>query len=233
MSETVTWNIGVLLLPFHQLLDWVGPTDYISNHSQPMVSLLVANFGLPESIIKKAPIINFHYVSHSLEPVLASCGPPIHPTVTTADCPHLDYLIIPGPDPYAKLSDEIDGFIKKLWADPSFKAFLTVCSGSMVIAPTGVLDGHSVCSNKVTLRDAARKGKLYKGVNWIGDKRWHHDGRVWSAAGVTAGIDLAAAFLAAQLDKELLDVLEDVAEYSPNPDQPDKFAKILEGVNLN
>lgn len=232
MADT-TWNIGVLLLPLHQLLDWVGPIDYISNHSRQVLTLYAAESLIPAGIAERAPFINFHYISHDLNPVLASSGPPIHPTTTTADCPPLNYLVVPGCDPWKPLPEGITQFMKKLLADPNFKAFMTVCTGSMAIAQTGVLDGHTACTNKVVLRIAAEKGLLYKNVKWIGDKRWHHDGRLWSGAGITAGIDMACAFLAAHLDKDLLELGERLAEYKPNPAQPDDFANILEGVKLD
>ncbi|KAF9054880.1 ThiJ/PfpI [Panaeolus papilionaceus] len=228
----ITWNIGVLILPAHQLLDWVAPVDYISNHSRQFLSLYTTSSLVPQRLADKAPIINFHYISHNLSPVPASSGPPIHPTVTTADCPPLNYLVVPGVDPFVALPDEITQFIKKVAADPNFKAFLTVCTGSMAIASTGVLDGHSVCSNKVLLRIAAEKGILYKNVKWLGDRRWHQDGKVWSGAGITAGIDMAHAFLAAHLDRDLLELCETISEYTPRPAQPDLFVHILAGVNL-
>ena len=83
-------DIGVLLIPGYQWLDASGPIDYINNHSHDMVKLLT----VPETLLAKAPIINWHYISSmgNLEQVPASSGPPHVPTTTFIDCPTIDYL---------------------------------------------------------------------------------------------------------------------------------------------
>ena len=80
---------------------------------------------------------------------------------------------------------------------------------------------------------AAEAGVLNKKVKWVGDRRWIVDGKVWSAAGITAGIDLSAEFARVHFDPKVVELAKLVSEYEPNPAQPDPFAKILEGINLN
>ena len=70
-------------------------------------------------------------------------------------------------------------------------------------------------------------------VKWVGDRRFIVDGKIWSAAGVTAGIDLAAEFVRVKGDAEIARLVQDLCEYSPNPAQPDPFARMLEGVKLD
>ena len=79
----------------------------------------------------------------------------------------------------------------------------------------------------------AEAGALNKNVKWVGDRRWIVDGKVWSSAGITAGIDLSAEFAKVHFDSEVVELAEMVSEYQPLPAQPDPFAKILEGINLN
>ena len=79
----------------------------------------------------------------------------------------------------------------------------------------------------------AEAGILNKKVKWVGDRRWIVDGKVWSAAGVTAGIDLSAEFAKVHFDPKVVELAKMVSEYESNPAQPDPFAKILEGVKLN
>lgn len=223
-----TLNIGLLLLPEYQWLDAAGPVDLINNHSRQMLSL----FQFPPAILDKAPIINWHYISNDLTPVRATSGPPQLPSCTFDTCPQLDYLIVPGPDPFNPLPEGCEGFLRKLFVDSSLKVLLTVCSGSMAVAQAGILDGLSVCSNKFALKLAAEKGLLNKKVKWVGDRRWIVDGKVWSAAGVTSGIDLAAEFARAHFDPQIVAINLDVMEYEPKPAQPDPFARILDGVEL-
>lgn len=83
------------------------------------------------------------------------------------------------------------------------------------------------------LKRFAEAGILNKKVKWVGDKRWIVDGKVWSAAGITAGIDLIAEFARVHFDPRVVSLAKEISEYESNPAQPDPFAKILEGIDLN
>jgi len=227
--STQTLNLGLLLLPEYQWLDAAGPVDYINNHSRKMMSYAQ----LPPAILDKAPIMNWHYISNDLTPVRATSGPLQQPSCTFDTCPQLDYLIVPGPNPFEPLPAGCTAFLKKLVADPSFKALLLVCTGSMAVAQTGILDGLNVCSNKFVLKGAVEKGLLNKKVKWVGDRRWIVDGKVWSSAGVTSGIDLAAEFSRVHFDPQLVAINIDIVEHEPQPAQPDPFARILDGVDMS
>lgn len=191
----------------------------------------------PKAILDISPIIEWYYISSDLTPIKATSGPLQTPSCTYADCPELDYLFVPGPDPSAPLPPGCAEFLRE--RVPKLKALLTVCTGSMAIAQAGVLDGLHVCSNKFALKMFAEAGMLNKKVKWVGDRRWIVDSRdgeackVWSAAGITAGIDLSAEFARVHFDPKVVELAKLVAEYEPNPAQPDPFAKILEGINLN
>jgi transcriptional regulator GlxA family with amidase domain len=74
---------------------------------------------------------------------------------------------------------------------------------------------------------------LRKQVKWVGDRRWIVDGKIWSAAGVTAGIDLAAEFARVHFDPEIVELVKAVNEETPRPDRPDDWAHLLDGVDLN
>ncbi|PPQ98966.1 hypothetical protein CVT24_003462 [Panaeolus cyanescens] len=218
-----------------------GPVDYLQVHSYDYVRPVpTVNPNVDPGIVDVAPVIKWHFISHDMNPVNASSGPALIPTTTYDKAPRLDYLLVPGPDPFMVLSDETVGFVRRVWSDKRWavKGLMTVCSGSMVLAQTGVLDGYRVASNKVALGVAKRNGVLYDKVKWVGDRRWVVDGRVWSAAGVTAGIDLAAEFLRRELGegrraRGLRVLARNLTEYESNPDRPDPFAGILEGVELN
>lgn len=224
-----TLHIGVLLLPSYVLLDAVGPTEYINSHTQ---EALKGGGGIPEEIIAKGATIVWHYISSDLNPVQPSIGSPQIPTATYRDYPELHYLIVAGGDPTAILPEGCAAFLQGLIVKDTFKGLLTVCTGSILVAQSGILDGFSVCSDKYALRTLALAGTLDKKVKWIGDKRWNVDGKVWSSAGITAGLDLAAEFARVHFDPVVVELVKDLAEYQPSPAQPDPFARILDGVNL-
>ncbi|PPQ93491.1 hypothetical protein CVT25_005233 [Psilocybe cyanescens] len=226
-------NLGLILIPGYQWLDGAGPVDYLNNHSNALASLLRT---LPKSTYDKAPIMKWHYISSDLTPVQATSGPLQLPSCTYADCPPLDCIFIPGPTDILSIPKGFTEFIKTRLEDPKLIALLMICTASLLIAPTGILDGREVASNKLALRDLAAAGLLdndnYKKVKWVGNKRFTVDGKLWSSAGITAGLDLAAEFARVHFAKEIGVMAQEIAEYKPNPADPDPFAYILEGVKL-
>jgi len=70
-------------------------------------------------------------------------------------------------------------------------------------------------------------------VKWVGDRRWIVDGKVWSSAAITAGMDLASEFARVHFDEEVVNLTKQVMEYEGQKAQPDKWASILDGVDLN
>jgi len=223
-----TLKIGLLLLPGYQWLDAAGSVDYLNNHSQAILKKVKF---IPKAVLDKAPIMVWHYISSDLTPVDATTGPLQTPSCTYADCPPLNYLFVPGRNPAIPLPEGCAEFLRE--RIQTLDALLTVCTGSMVIAQTGILDGLHVCSNKVALKMAVDACTLNKKVKWVGDRRWIVCGKVWSSAGITAGIDLSAEFARVHFDSEVVEYANLVSEYEPNPAQPDPFSKILEGIDLN
>jgi transcriptional regulator GlxA family with amidase domain len=223
-----TIHIGVVLLPSYQLLDAAAPVDYLNTHCKPMLTAV----GAPAALIARATDIHWYYIAESVdEPVHASSGPAQIPTHSYKNPPpHLDYVIVPGGDPAAPLSPDCTHFFKTYV--PKLRALLTVCTGSLCIAPTGVLDGHRACSNKFVLRSLALANQLPKGISWVGDRRWIVDGNIWTAGGITAGLDLAAEFARRHFDHDIVELVKELAEETPKPDVPDEWARITEGLGL-
>jgi len=95
----------------------------------------------------------------------------------------------------------------------------TVCTGSLLAARSGLLDGHRATTNKLAfdwVRDAARAPD----VEWIRQARWvaTADGTRWTSSGVSAGIDMAHAMIKADYGQEVADQAARFAEYTPNRD---------------
>jgi len=224
MATQASISFGVLLLPYFQLLDATGPIDMINSSSKEFLSVVFPPLGA------KAVSYTWHYISTTgdLSPVRATSGPLLQPTCTLKDCPKLDYLLIPGPDPNGPFPEEILEFVRKVSGEA--KGVLTVCTGSIVLAAAGLLDGKKACTNKVALKMLAGEGKHRKEVNWVTDKRWSVDGKFWTSAGITAGIDMAVAWLKDKTDPDVMRILLDLSEVVPKTADEDPYAHLLEGV---
>ena len=104
---------------------------------------------------------------------------------------------------------------------------LTVCTGSALLAKTGLLDGRQATSNKRALTWAMAQGP---NVNWIKKARWTTDDKYYTSSGVSAGMDMTLGFLA---DLKGLEFARDVAnqiEFTWQEDKhEDPFYKDLPG----
>ena len=70
---------------------------------------------------------------------------------------------------------------------------LAVCTGSALLAMTGLLDGRRATTNRLAFGWAE---SLRDAVHWVRDARWTSDGKYYASAGVSAGIDMALGFVA-------------------------------------
>jgi len=220
-------SFGVLYLPHYQSLDAVGPTDLIAMSS----TTYAGKFG-SAAIQALAPEITWHHISSSYPSAMqSSSGPGTLPTTSLADCPKLDYLLLPGPPPQQRLSEEEKAFLVRKAAE--VEALLTVCTGSLMLAQTGLLQGKRVCTNKSTLRGLAESGMVPKGIDWMRDRRWVVDGKFWSSSGITAGLDLGAQWVRRVVGEEMWQWVTETAEYSPIEMGGDKFGYMLTDLKLN
>ena len=82
--------------------------------------------------------------------------------------------------------------IRRLAADA--RRVTSVCSGAFLLAAAGLLSGRRATTHWA---DCRLLGDTYADVTVTSDAIYVHDGNVWTSAGVTAGIDLALALVAA------------------------------------
>ncbi|MER7516560.1 DJ-1/PfpI family protein [Streptomyces sp. NPDC126499] len=133
-------------------------------------------------------------------PVRSSSGLRLLPDTTLADAvadgpPHT--LLVPGgegtraPDP--ALVDWLRAHA------PRAERLVSVCTGALLLAEAGLLDGHRATTHWVACDHLAR---CYPEVDVDPDPIFVRDGRLSTSAGVTAGIDLALALVEEDLGRD-------------------------------
>lgn len=93
---------------------------------------------------------------------------------------------------------------------------LTVCTGSALLAKTGLLDGIMATSNKVSFNWVREQNQA---VNWIRKARWTKDGKYYTSSGVSAGIDMTLGFIADTVSLYAAQKIADGIEYIWNKDK--------------
>lgn len=101
-------------------------------------------------------------------------------------------LLVPGGAGVVRVLKE-NRFISEL-AELARNAeyILTVCTGSILLAGTGILDGRRATSNKRLFSWALNESP---GVEWVKKARWVKDGNIYTSSGVSAGIDMTLGFI--------------------------------------
>jgi transcriptional regulator GlxA family with amidase domain len=182
-------------------------------------------------------LINLSVIASSKEPVSTFCPPGDHnplvsqcaqsvvPTHTFSSPPAaLEVLVVPGGfgsrEPYIKETVE---FIASVY--PSLRYLITVCTGSLVVARTKILDGRRATTNKMAFKKIA---EWVPEVEWVPKARWVVDGNIWSGSGLSAGLDVMLAFAEKVYGKEEASYVADAMEYERHTDPEwDPFSKGL------
>jgi len=112
-------------------------------------------------------------------------------TVAQHDAP-IDTLVVAGGDGtrQAMADEALLGWLRAA-ADRS-RRVASVCSGALILAAAGLLDGRRATTHWSVCHAMAR---LYPAVQVEQDRIFVRDDKVWTSAGVTAGMDLALALV--------------------------------------
>lgn len=93
---------------------------------------------------------------------------------------------------------------------------ITACTGSVLLAKTGLLDGMEATSNKLSWQWATLEAP---GVRWIRGARWCVSGKFYTSSGVSAGIDAALGFVADTHGRDEAQRIARAMEYVWNSDK--------------
>jgi len=126
-------------------------------------------------------------------PVKSGEGPATQADYAFADAPACDVLLVPGGFGTRQAVSNAPLLLALTAASRRAAVTTTVCTGSALLARTGVMDGRPATSNKIAWDWVVQQGPR---VRWQRQARWVDDGDLVTSSGVSAGIDMALSLVA-------------------------------------
>jgi len=142
------------------------------------------------------PAYSFVVLSHKGKPFVSEAGLRISADASFEDAPPLDTIIIPG-GKGLRLTDCVLPIAKWLRArGTKVRRLASVCTGIYALGEAGLMNGRRATTHWRYAADVARR---FPSIRLEPDAIYIRDGHIYTSAGVTAGIDLALAFIEADL----------------------------------
>ncbi|KAG7382875.1 hypothetical protein PHYPSEUDO_004274 [Phytophthora pseudosyringae] len=206
-SEKAPLTIGVIVFDGVVQQDYVGATSYLEQLptvcDQPVKFLTIS---LTPGPLRSGNALGFGmplYATHGFEDVTEP----------------IDILVIPGGSPGRLAMQKHEAFMTFLKGVAETAAHvLTVCTGSAILAATGLLDGKRATTNKMAYGGVV---EAHPTVEWVHKARWVQDGKIWTSSGVTAGMDMAHAFMASTYGEDVAVTMARYMENVPSTDPND------------
>lgn len=197
-------RLAALVFPGFQTLDLYGPLEMLGDHDVGAVDIKI--------------------VAETLEPVPSYHGTRTAVDRTLAESSDYDLLLIPGGDsaPLNPRKEAINDWIIETSANADY--VMAVCTGTVLLATTGLLDGRRATTNKKDFTATVHHGPK---VEWVPQARWVEDGKFFTSSGVSAGMDMSLAVMAKLFGQEAADFIAVGTEYEWHKDPNwDPFAKL-------
>ena len=165
-------TVAILLFDEIEVLDFAGPFEVFA------VTDELADYQLFRVVT----------VAADRRAIRARNGLSVNPDHSFADCPHPDILIVPGGFGTRALlaNPVVIDWIKKI--NGAAEIVASVCTGSIVLGQAGLLDGLKATTHHECF-DLLRRHASTATV--IETDRFLDNGRILTAAGISAGIDMS------------------------------------------
>jgi transcriptional regulator GlxA family with amidase domain len=190
--------VAVALFPAVEELDFAGPWEVLSAWSRLA----------PEDGVEVVT------VADAAGPLVCAKGLTVVPERTWDEVGPVDVLVLPGGRGTRPLLEQ-PPFLGRLRSLAASGTLMTsVCTGSLVYAAAGLLDGRAATTHWASLDDL---GRLGTGIDVRPDDRFVDTGTVVTASGVSAGIDMALHLVARLASVERARQVRRYIQYDPAP----------------
>jgi transcriptional regulator GlxA family with amidase domain len=201
-------RIAILAYEGCQLLDVSGPAAVFG----------AANEG------RAKPVYEIDILSPDGGLVATNCGVALH-SKRIGGWP--DTLLVAGGSAGLKAAmkrDDVRRWLRR--AAPRARRFGSVCTGAFMLAAAGLLDGKRVATHWAS---CARLAERFPALTVDADALYVVDGKVWTSAGVTTGIDMALALVEADLGAATANLIaRHFVLYARRPGYQSQFSPLLQ-----
>jgi len=170
------------------------------------------DFAGPAEVFHRMPNARIRYGSPDGGPVMLEYGVVWGRSERLADIAKTDLLLVPGgPDLTAPNKPAAQREILRLAQSAQYVT--SVCTGALVLAKTGILEGKRSASHWATVNLLKRYGAIPDPARFVSDG----NGRFMSGGGVTSGIDFALRVTDKLCGSTAAQVSQLIIEYDPDP----------------
>ena len=206
--------VAFVLYPGLTVFDLAGPLEVLS------------------ALSRMAPQFRPVVVAEQAGSVMTDIGIRMVPNATFADLPHPHTFFVPGGDTAtlkAMSNPAIRQYIRT--AARSAEWIVSVCTGALLLAAVGLLEGREVTTHWAYAAYLKQLGARYV------QQRWTESGTIVNAAGVSAGIDMALYMVSRLADEQMARTVQWLIQYDPQPpfggidyQHMKRFSRLLRGI---
>ena len=189
-------TIGLLIFDGAEELDFVGPWEVFTMAAKVRDDIRVVT------------------IAERAGPVACAKGMRVLPDHTLGDAPEIDVVLVPGGIGTRR---EVDNPVVIDWLRkiaPRLDWVTSVCTGALLLCGAGFATGRRVTTHWAFIDDLRKR---YPDVEVLADVRYVRDGNLCTAAGVSAGIDLALWLTGQMWGVEIARKTQRNMEYDPAP----------------
>lgn len=167
----------------------------------------------PYEVLSRIPGATVHFIAESTGPKRTETKMLALVADRTFDeLPEPEVIVVPGGFGTRRLMQDeaMLGWLRHAHAHAQWTT--SVCTGSLLLAAAGILDGKEATTHWLALEQLREHGTLP-----VGDRRVVEQGSIITAAGVSAGIDMALTLVTRIAGDKLAQAIQLGIEYDPQP----------------
>jgi len=173
--------------------------------------LAVLDAAGPYEVMRNVPGWNVRFVAKQAGAVRSEGGLGLVADASLAEAGEPDLVLVPGGiGSRAEMHDE-ETLAWLRAVDQGTKWTASVCTGALILGAAGLLEGKRATTNWQLVDALPRFGAEPVGGRWV------EDGKLLTAAGVTAGIDMALHLVSIEAGPEVAQAVQLGIEYDPDP----------------